>query len=345
MRYLTILMLLIGLPGLATAQTEADWAKAAGKRLDLEVAYWAQAKPLAAKAAPSRDKVKGEFHCPKDQTKLTELRRELRDKEPPSDAQLLGLFCPKDHLLFHVIAAMDRPGLAFRGPLTVFIVTKALVLKALQRHTTDSDQQGFYAGRHAKLIAMGPETAEHLIDIFNEQMSRQVRMLAIEALGEVRNASKTVTTMLEKVVDDATVREYAVPAIISLAKLGKPKRFNAAIKQLEGKGQDLLGEKVERGRAYSELAGLWSRMNNQDKAMAAYQKAVLLTPDDKTLHYNIACSYAQVGKLDEAFKSLDLAIEKGFDHWEWMRMDGDLKPLHKDPRWKKALARQKDKPK
>lgn len=343
MRTLTILIMLIGLSLSAAAQEQADWTKAAGKRLELEQAHWAKSKPLAGKDSPSRDPEKGEFLCPKDRTKLIELRRVLKDKEPPSDDQIQGLFCPKEQLLYHVSKAEDQQGLAFRGPLRVYIVTQAVVLKALQRHTTDSDQQGFYTGRYRKLIAMGPEVAEHLVTLFNEQTSRQVRMLAIEALGEMRNRSKTITDMLEKVVRDPTAREYGFTAMVSLAKLGQTEIFDAQVKRLQNTGQDLLRENDERGQAYSALAGLWSRMGKQDKALACYKKAIEMAPNDKTLRYNLACSYAQMGKLDEAFKSLDLAIDKGFDHWEWMRMDGDLKPLHKDPRWKKALKRQHEK--
>ncbi len=345
MRTLPLLCCLFLLPVMLQAQEEKtfDWVAAARKRLAEEKVTWAKLKPLTGKHAPIRSKEKGALLCPKDQTPLTELRSQPADKKTPANAQLQGLFCSKDHLLYHVGRTEDTKGLVFRGPMRIYHVTRALVLKALQRHTTDSEQQGFYAGRFAKLLAMGKSTSKHLVDIFNQETSKQVRSLAIEALGEVGNREKSITDMLEQVVKDPTAPEYGLTAMVSLAKLGKTEIFDRQVKRLENAGQDLLRENTQRGQAYSNLAGLWSRMNKADKAMACYKKAIELLPQDGTLLYNVACSYSVMKNLDEAFKYLNKAIDSGFNHWEWMRVDGDLKNLHKDPRWKKALARQNKK--
>ncbi|MFO0973826.1 MAG: M56 family metallopeptidase [Phycisphaerae bacterium] len=53
--------------------------------------------------------------------------------------------------------------------------------------------------------------------------------------------------------------------------------------------------------------------------------------------YNMACGLALSDHADEAFAALERAIGAGFDDVNQIRNDDDLKPLHKDPRFKKLL--------
>ena len=63
-----------------------------------------------------------------------------------------------------------------------------------------------------------------------------------------------------------------------------------------------------------------------------------MRPLSSRVHYNLACSYALLGRPDDAFASLDRAIECGFADTDHMQKDEDLNSLHGDPRWKDALA-------
>ena len=49
--------------------------------------------------------------------------------------------------------------------------------------------------------------------------------------------------------------------------------------------------------------------------------------------YNVACTYAVLGRKDEALDCLERAVDKGFGHKEWIDHDPDLKPLHDSPRF------------
>lgn len=62
-----------------------------------------------------------------------------------------------------------------------------------------------------------------------------------------------------------------------------------------------------------------------------------LVPLDGAVWYNLACSYALTGSIDEAFAALEKAVLTGYDDFEWMQEDGDLEPLHSDPRFRKHL--------
>lgn len=43
--------------------------------------------------------------------------------------------------------------------------------------------------------------------------------------------------------------------------------------------------------------------------------------------YNLACAYTALGKKEAALASLEGAIATGFDNWEVLRSDDDLRPL------------------
>jgi tetratricopeptide (TPR) repeat protein len=54
--------------------------------------------------------------------------------------------------------------------------------------------------------------------------------------------------------------------------------------------------------------------------------------------YNIACSYAQLGEKDQAFKWLERAMDMGYRNLQVVRIDTDLKLLRDDPRFIKLAA-------
>lgn len=45
-------------------------------------------------------------------------------------------------------------------------------------------------------------------------------------------------------------------------------------------------------------------------------------------HYNIACAYSRLGKIDECCSSLENAFISGFDNYETVRADPDLSSVH-----------------
>lgn len=55
--------------------------------------------------------------------------------------------------------------------------------------------------------------------------------------------------------------------------------------------------------------------------------------------YNLACSFALLGRIDEAFATLDKAVAIGYREADWARKDPDLDTLRKDPRFPGMLAK------
>ena len=67
------------------------------------------------------------------------------------------------------------------------------------------------------------------------------------------------------------------------------------------------------------------------------RRLVQLRPGDALAHYNLACSYALLKKIDPAIKALRLAIELGYRDFRYMREDRDLDTLRHDPRFRQLL--------
>jgi tetratricopeptide (TPR) repeat protein len=67
------------------------------------------------------------------------------------------------------------------------------------------------------------------------------------------------------------------------------------------------------------------------------RRLVELRPKDALAHYNLACSYSLMKKVDPALRALRKAIELGYDDFEYLRKDGDLDAVKSDPRFRQLL--------
>jgi adenylate cyclase len=69
------------------------------------------------------------------------------------------------------------------------------------------------------------------------------------------------------------------------------------------------------------------------------EKALEIDPDDAGVRYNVACLYSLEGKVEEAIRCLEAALEWGFGNKEWFEKDPDLDPIRTDPRFKALMDR------
>jgi len=67
------------------------------------------------------------------------------------------------------------------------------------------------------------------------------------------------------------------------------------------------------------------------------RRLVQLRPGDALAHYNLACSYALLKKVDPAIKALRKAIDLGYRDFRYMREDRDLDALRHDSRFRQLL--------
>jgi len=67
------------------------------------------------------------------------------------------------------------------------------------------------------------------------------------------------------------------------------------------------------------------------------RRLIQLRPADALAHYNLACSYALLKKVDPAIKALRKAIELGYCDFRYLREDHDLDAIRHDPRFRQLL--------
>jgi tetratricopeptide (TPR) repeat protein len=67
------------------------------------------------------------------------------------------------------------------------------------------------------------------------------------------------------------------------------------------------------------------------------RRLVQLRPSDSLAHYNLACSYALLKRLDQALKTLRRAVELGYRDFRYMKEDHDLEAVRHDPRFRQLL--------
>ena len=80
-------------------------------------------------------------------------------------------------------------------------------------------------------------------------------------------------------------------------------------------------------RIASMLANLYTETGQVDQGLRMDRKLARLSPEDPTVHYNLACSLALKNRKADALKSLQAAITFGYNDFVWMCHDPDLTNL------------------
>lgn len=100
-----------------------------------------------------------------------------------------------------------------------------------------------------------------------------------------------------------------------------------------------IGRRPENLDARADLGHLLTRLGRHQEALAVDREIVRRSPLCETAHYNLACSLALVGSLDEALTALERAIELGYDDAEQMASDDDLAALRDIPLFRALVLR------
>lgn len=68
------------------------------------------------------------------------------------------------------------------------------------------------------------------------------------------------------------------------------------------------------------------------------RQLVRLRPEDYLAFYNLACTHALLGRVEEAILALRQSIELGYRDFKYMHQDRDLDSLRNDPRYRVLMA-------
>lgn len=96
-------------------------------------------------------------------------------------------------------------------------------------------------------------------------------------------------------------------------------------------------------RADSKSADNWinvaaalSRLGRLEEAISAADNAISLDP---SRHFDYASVLVQQGRRREALDQLELAVQKGFRNFIWLKIHCDFQPLYAEPRFQQIMAR------
>lgn len=81
------------------------------------------------------------------------------------------------------------------------------------------------------------------------------------------------------------------------------------------------------------LGNDYTRRGHHEKGLTVDERLCKLRDRDPVVHYNLACSCALLGRVDEAFLALQQAIGFGYDDFAHLQRDPDLTNLRQDPRY------------
>ena len=82
---------------------------------------------------------------------------------------------------------------------------------------------------------------------------------------------------------------------------------------------------------------VYAVLEDADGAIKFAERAMAADPEDPMLLYNVACTYSQLGRLDDALVALERAVDKGFGDKTWLEHDSDLEPLRAMPRYQSIV--------
>src|SRR6185295_3604719 len=95
---------------------------------------------------------------------------------------------------------------------------------------------------------------------------------------------------------------------------------------------------------YRAMARSYRNLKNWSAALTAANTAIKIDPDESDSHVQRACALARLGRISEALKSLERAVELDPDLPVILEEESDLKSLASKPAFKKLMTpREEDK--
>ncbi|HMU47846.1 MAG TPA: tetratricopeptide repeat protein [Chitinophagaceae bacterium] len=91
------------------------------------------------------------------------------------------------------------------------------------------------------------------------------------------------------------------------------------------------------------IGELYLKIDNPEKAVAIYKKIMSTDPVEEMFsYYRLAVGYAAWNKPDEALKNLELALQKGYNYFDYIENNPYLDSLRELPRYKELIKKYKN---
>jgi len=98
-----------------------------------------------------------------------------------------------------------------------------------------------------------------------------------------------------------------------------------------------VGNGIIIGEACGYCALALARAGEPDQAAREIKRALKLEPERADIAYHAACAYSLIGDTALALQWLETAVERGYQELWWARVDPDLDPLRKLPRFQEIM--------
>ena len=85
------------------------------------------------------------------------------------------------------------------------------------------------------------------------------------------------------------------------------------------------------------LGNSYTRRGLHEKGLEIDLRLTQLRSDDALTWYNLACSYALLNRVEEAYQSMQRAIEVGYIDLDYIRRDPDLLTLRQSPKFRSLI--------
>jgi len=152
-----------------------------------------------------------------------------------------------------------------------------------------------------------------------------------------------VAALKEEAIEAAgTDYNVYIPIMNALGALGKTDAARDVRLRLTQTLENHLREVPEDARARILLGGMYSQEHRIDDAIRETNLAMTLRPNEATVLYNAACTFANLERRAEAIEALRKAWEAGYRDAEWTRRDPDLAGLHDDPEFERLFPAPKE---
>ena len=99
---------------------------------------------------------------------------------------------------------------------------------------------------------------------------------------------------------------------------------------------EILNEDISQA---NQLAVQYHNGKNFERAVLYFNKAMELEPDVLWHYYNQSCGYALMGKTELAIDWLSQSINKGYDDFNHIHTDADLKSIRDEPAFKTLMEK------
>jgi serine/threonine protein kinase/Flp pilus assembly protein TadD len=143
--------------------------------------------------------------------------------------------------------------------------------------------------------------------------------------------------------DASRVRPEDYQALILMAAplkaLGRTDEMRAAMQHGLEVAEKHLELNPDDARALYLGAGALVQLGDGERGLDWTRRAYAIDSEDPGVLYNVACSYSNMGRVDDAIACLEKAVQNGFGHREWFENDSDLDPLRDDERFQALMKR------